>query len=58
MATFAKEPLRDALAISIETLRGKGILHELTGVILRHGGDITSRGPKEPPGFGAAPEAS
>ena len=42
MATFAKEPLRDALAISIETVRGKGILHELTGVILRHGGDITS----------------
>lgn len=42
MPTFAKEPLRDALAISIETVRGKGILHELTGVILRHGGDITS----------------
>ena len=42
MATFAKQPLRDALAISIETVRGKGILHELTGVILRHGGDVTS----------------
>ncbi len=42
MATFAKEPLREGLAISIETARGKGILHELTGVILRHGGDITS----------------
>jgi energy-converting hydrogenase B subunit Q len=42
MATFAKQPLRDALAISVETVRGKGILHELTGVILRHGGDVTS----------------
>ncbi|MCB1018584.1 MAG: DUF5612 domain-containing protein [Bryobacterales bacterium] len=42
MATFAKEPLRDGLALSIETVRGKGILHELTGVIHKHGGDITS----------------
>jgi energy-converting hydrogenase B subunit Q len=42
MASFAKEPLRDALALSIETARGKGILHELTGVIRNHGGDITS----------------
>ena len=32
----------DSLALSIQTTRGKGVLHELTGVILRHGGDITA----------------
>ena len=42
MSSFAKQPLRDALALSVEVTRGKGILHELTGVIRKHGGDITS----------------
>ena len=31
-----------SLSLAVETDRGKGVLHELTGVILRHGGDITS----------------
>lgn len=31
-----------SLSLAVETERGKGVLHELTGVILRHGGDITS----------------
>ena len=31
-----------SLSLAVETDRGKGVLHDLTGVILRHGGDITS----------------
>jgi len=31
-----------SLSLAVETDRGKGILHELTGVILKHGGDVTS----------------
>jgi energy-converting hydrogenase B subunit Q len=30
----------ESLSLAIETTPGKGILHQLTGVILRHGGDI------------------
>ncbi len=36
------EEKKDSLSLAIETTQGKGVLHELTGVILRHGGDITS----------------
>jgi len=31
-----------SLSLAVETERGKGILHELTGVILKHGGDVTA----------------
>ncbi len=33
---------KESLSLAIETEQGKGVLHELTGIILRHGGDITS----------------
>lgn len=36
------EHQRETIALSVVCRRGKGVLHELTGVILRHGGDITS----------------
>ncbi len=39
---MAEVSQNDSLALSVETARGKGVLHELTGVILRHGGDITA----------------
>ena len=32
----------ESLSLAVETEQGKGILHELTGIILEHGGDITS----------------
>ncbi len=32
----------ESLSLAIETDRGKGVLHDLTAVILRHGGDISS----------------
>lgn len=35
-------PCQDSLSLVVETTRGKGVLHELTGVILRHGGDVSS----------------
>ena len=34
--------MQDSLSLSVETLRHKGVLHELSGVILRHGGDVSS----------------
>ena len=39
---MAEETQTDSLALSIQTSRGKGVLHELTGVILQHGGDISA----------------
>ncbi|MBI1354013.1 MAG: hypothetical protein GC160_06680 [Acidobacteria bacterium] len=30
------------MSLAVEVVRGKGVLHQLTGVILHHGGDITS----------------
>ena len=41
-----------AIALEIRTSSGTGVLHQLTGVIARHGGDITTveiveRGPDE-----------
>ena len=33
---------KDSLSLSVETTRSKGALHQLTGVILSHGGDISS----------------
>lgn len=33
---------QESLSLSVETTRSKGVLHELTGVILRHGGDVSS----------------
>lgn len=35
-------PNNDSLSLAVEVVRGKGVLHQLTGVILHHGGDITS----------------
>lgn len=37
-----EHPIQDSLSLSVETLRHKGALHELSGVILRHGGDVSS----------------
>jgi energy-converting hydrogenase B subunit Q len=34
--------IQNSLSLSVETLRHKGVLHELSGVILRHGGDVSS----------------
>ena len=39
---MAEDTQNDSLALSIQTSRGKGVLHELTRVILDHGGDITA----------------
>lgn len=39
---FRRASDNDSLALTIETGRGRGVLHELTGVIARHGGDITA----------------
>lgn len=33
---------QDSLSVSVEILRRKGVLHELTGVILAHGGNVSS----------------
>jgi energy-converting hydrogenase B subunit Q len=35
-------PNNDSLSLAIEVERGKGVLHQITSVILRHGGDITA----------------
>ena len=33
-------PNHDSLSLAVEVERGKGVLHQLSGVILAHGGDI------------------
>ncbi len=35
-------PNHDSLSLAVEVDRGKGVLHQLTAVILEHGGDITA----------------
>ena len=32
----------NSVSVSVEIRRSKGVLHELCGVIFRHGGDVSS----------------
>jgi energy-converting hydrogenase B subunit Q len=40
--TDVKATPDNSISVSVEIRRGKGVLHQLSGVIFRHGGDVSS----------------